>query len=492
VRNAGLNLLGHGLPILVALGTMPVVVRGLGPAQFGLLALAWTVVGYAGTFDLGLGRAATKRVSEAVWQRQPARVGRIASTVALAQGGIGLFTGGLLWLLAPWLAGVLVAGAGPGGEAAVVLRVLAAALPAVLLSNALRAVLEGIHRFDLVNAARAPAAAAIFLAPFAGVLLGWSLVVIVAVLAATRYAAAGLFLLLYWRAAPGRAWTHADASELGGLLRFGGWIALSNLVVPLVFYLERLVVTALRGPIALAYYAAPHELVSKLHLIPGAVAVVLFPAFSGLAGDPPALLRQVRQGLRLILLLLAPPLAVLLIVAAPLLGIWLGPDYGERSATVMQLLAFALLLNGVAYVAFTLLEGIGRPRVVALYHLVELPFYAVLLWLLVTRWGIVGAAAAWTVRLIVDTPVFFVLAVRAAGLSAAAVLAGSVGRTLASALLLHAAAAALALLITGATGLIVAAVGATAAFAVLGWFRLLEPADRTMMTTIVDRFRPRG
>jgi O-antigen/teichoic acid export membrane protein len=490
VRNSGLNLLGQGLPILVALGTMPVVVRGLGPTQFGILALAWTIVGYAGAFDLGLGRAATKRVSEAVWAGDPLRVRRLAATAALAQGLFGTLTGALLWLLAPVLARLLLAGSGTGVEAAGLLRVLALALPAVLLSNAYRAVLEGLNRFDLVNLGRAPAAAAMFLVPFAGVLLGWQLTTIVAGLVATRYAGAAWFLGLYMRAASWGRGGGIHAAELRDLLRFGGWIAVSNTIIPLVVYLERFVIAALRGPSALAYYAAPHELVSKLHLIPAAVAGVLFPAFSGLSsgGDDAGLLRRIRQGSRVIALLLAPPVAILILTAAPLLTGWLGTDYGVHSATVMRLLAFALFLTGLAFVPFTLIEGVGRPDVVAKYHLLELPIYAAVLWVLVGQHGIVGAAAAWTLRMGITAPLFCAISLRAAGVSARAALSGSVARTLAAALALLIGSGILSMLLPPLY-LLLAAVSLTGLFVAVAWLWLLEAEDRATLRALGQRLR---
>ena len=66
VKNALLNLLGAALPLLVGILTIPYVVRGLGMERFGILSLAWVILGYFALFDFGLGRATTKFVAEAV------------------------------------------------------------------------------------------------------------------------------------------------------------------------------------------------------------------------------------------------------------------------------------------------------------------------------------------------------------------------------------------------------------------------------------------
>ena len=76
----------------------------------------------------------------------------------------------------------------------------------------------------------------------------------------------------------------------------------------------------------------------------------------------------------------------------------------------LQLLAPGLLANALAQVPFTLLQGMGRADVPARFHLVELPLHAVVTWVLVARWGVAGAAAAWTLRAAADAALLFVAA----------------------------------------------------------------------------------
>src|SRR5258708_9530063 len=63
-RNVIWNLVGSGAPMIVAVFCIPILIRGLGTARFGVLTLAWALIGYASLFDLGLGRALTQLVAK--------------------------------------------------------------------------------------------------------------------------------------------------------------------------------------------------------------------------------------------------------------------------------------------------------------------------------------------------------------------------------------------------------------------------------------------
>jgi O-antigen/teichoic acid export membrane protein len=63
-RNSFLNLFGLAVPMLAAFITIPFLIRNLGTDRFGVLNLVWLIVGYFSLFDMGIGRAITKFVSE--------------------------------------------------------------------------------------------------------------------------------------------------------------------------------------------------------------------------------------------------------------------------------------------------------------------------------------------------------------------------------------------------------------------------------------------
>ena len=63
-KNAVWNLIGNGAPLIVAVFSIPILIHGLGKDRFGVLALAWAVIGYASLFGIGLGRALLQLVAK--------------------------------------------------------------------------------------------------------------------------------------------------------------------------------------------------------------------------------------------------------------------------------------------------------------------------------------------------------------------------------------------------------------------------------------------
>ena len=84
-RNTIWNLVGSGAPMLVAIFSIPILIKGLGKEQFGVLTLAWALIGYANLFELGLGRALTQLVARKIGagdERASRKLGALPSPIA--------------------------------------------------------------------------------------------------------------------------------------------------------------------------------------------------------------------------------------------------------------------------------------------------------------------------------------------------------------------------------------------------------------------------
>jgi O-antigen/teichoic acid export membrane protein len=87
-----------------------------------------------------------------------------------------------------------------------------------------------------------------------------------------------------------------------------------------------------------------------------------------------------------------------------------GADFAAKSLQITQWILLAVLANGFAHIPYALLQSAGRSDITAKLHVIELPLYVALLIALTACYGIIGAAVAWTARVVVDALLLYALA----------------------------------------------------------------------------------
>ncbi|HEY2393624.1 MAG TPA: flippase [Candidatus Angelobacter sp.] len=409
-RNAVWNLVGAGSPILVAIVCLPILKTKLGTDRLGIISLAWAVIGYFGLFDLGLSRALTKLVAERLGQRREEEIPALVWTSLFLMAGIGVVGAIVIFLIVPWL--VFHPLKIPADLRAETMRAfywIGFSIPIVVVTAGLRGVLEALQRFRLATAIRVPMGIFTYLGPVLVLPFSHSLTPVMAVLVVGRIIAGGAHLWACYRALPSLQGSCSfHATSVGPLFRFGTWMTVSNLVGPLMVSFDRFLIGSMISVAAVAFYAVPYEVVTRLSLIPGAIAGVLFPAFSTtVAADRTRLVLLFESGVKYIFIALFPVVLVLVAFAPEALHFWLGPEFARQSAPVAQALAIAVFVNSLGQIPFTHVQGAGRPDITAKLHLVELPIYVVALFVLAKSMGIRGVALAWLLRVVIDAVLLF-------------------------------------------------------------------------------------
>lgn len=138
-RNIIWNLLGLGLPLIIAALTVPGLISIVGTERFGLLALAWGLIGYAGALDLGIGRALTQRIASLRGDPQAAVISDAVATAVTLTSVVGVV--GLVAIALGSFAGVqqfIPRQSIPAAEITFSLLLLALALPMQAVSATYR------------------------------------------------------------------------------------------------------------------------------------------------------------------------------------------------------------------------------------------------------------------------------------------------------------------------------------------------------------------
>lgn len=413
-RDSMFNMLGHGLPALLGIIVVPFLIHELGTERFGVLSLLWVVSAYFSLFDLGVGRAITHRVSEALASSRENDVATIATTglgFMVAMGSIGAAVG---YALAPTLVAALHLSSDLGVEAVSAFRMLAVGLPFIVSAQGLHAVLVAYGRFDLVNLIRVPVVSLGSLLPIGGVALDPSLEVAALATVAAQVVGWGVYVAVCLRTLPiVRRGSRPTLTELHRMLGYGGWLTVSNVVAPLMLYLDRFIVARVVSAAGVAYYTTPFGVVTQMWMVPRAVTEALFQRLVGeLSLDVRRARATYRRGVAYVVGILVPATLVVVLLARPALALWIGEDFASASFRVAQIVAVAVLINSVGLVATSVIQAAGRPDITAKLHLIEAPLYFIYLVILVNSYGIVGAATAWLIRVAISTCVLTIIANR--------------------------------------------------------------------------------
>ena len=487
IRNAAINLVGRVLPMLAALLAIPIIIRGLGLEEYGILSLVLVVVTYFSLFDFGLGGATTKFVAAALGKGEHARLPSLIWTSIVLISLLGVLAGLLMAAGTPLLVDhFLNISPKLRGQARTAFYVMSGALPFMLTASGFQGTLEAKQRYDLVNAVNIPSGTINYVLSACAAYFHSGLVPIVCLLALVRVCTCIAFFLLSLREHP--ALKHSFVVSLEGsrpLLVFGGWLALSNLSWPILIYMDRLAIGALLSTAILSFYAAPSDLATRLWVLPASWES-LYPAYSAVGEDRHEELASLcARGFKHLALIMGPIVIFVVFFANQILRLWLGRQFELASTSVLQILAIGVYINSLASVPDRLIKGIGRADIIAKLHLAELPIYGVMLWSCVVKWGLLGAAAAWTLRATIEAVIVFAVSWSLVPANRSAFLRARLARL---AVLLAALATSMwlaALLFTG-IGRLITATLLFGASGVLMWNYVLDQTERRSLRSVLN------
>ena len=417
--NSFLTLFGQLVPMVVGVFAIRFLVRTLDGERLGVLTLVWAIIGYFSLFDFGLGRALTQLIASRLHDSHDEELPDQINSSLVLMAVLGSLGGVLIWLLSPLLVQhFLHISTALQPEALHAFYLVAFSTPLVVLTTGARGILEAQQSFSILNWIRIALGVYMFISP---VIVGYftpDLAAIVSVLVIGRFVVLIAHLVACQHYSP-----HFQLAKFHRvkflqpaiipLLRTGGWMTVSNLVSPLMVYLDRFLIGAFVSVTAVAYYVNPYEVVTKIWIIPSAIGSVLFPAFAIYFGKDNVKVEELfEQGLKAIFLLSFPLSLVIVTFAFEGLQLWLGPEYAKHSTFVAQWTAIGVLINCLAQLAFMLLQAAGRSDWTAKLHLIELPVYLLALCLGIKFYGINGAVIAWVFRVVLDAVMLLVISSR--------------------------------------------------------------------------------
>jgi O-antigen/teichoic acid export membrane protein len=366
LRNALNHLAGALVPAVVMFVTVPIILKGLGSAQYGLLVILGSVTGYLAVFDINLTASSVKFLSDAKARGQSLRVMQVLSFSLSFYAAIG-FVGALcLYAFAdPLVAWLVDPGLYDLAAARTVMRVSALGFALAQLYTFALSIPQALQRYDVSARVEVLNGSLVPLATAGVVLLGADLLGVVWVRNLGSLLAVLALAFVARALLPGLRLHWPDAALRREMLGFSAFAYLNRLASLSYQHSDKIVIAAVLDVKQVAFYTVPVVLANRIMGMSYRLTEVIFPNSSALfaLGRGDEVRRLMQTNMRYVFALNAMAVVALILLGDGFLRLWIGEEFARQGAPILALIALGVLVDSITNAPALVTDGSGRPRV---------------------------------------------------------------------------------------------------------------------------------
>lgn len=386
--------------LVIQIGGTAVMARLLAPADFGLIAMAATVTGFIAIFtDMGMSTATIQR---------PEVDQQLVSTLFLLNMlfGIGL-------MLAAIAAAPLAAWFFDDPRVTLVVIGLSVAIPlsaAAAQHNAL--LIRRLRMFTVQAIAIASQVAGLMVAVYIALYTDWSYFALIFQAVVPTI----ISLILTWRAADWLPSFSTKFAHARNEIKFGFYIVGFNFLNYFHRQFDNVLIGYRYGSVELGYYSRGYNLLTvPINVVNASLAQTALPALARLNTDIVRWRRAFAQTLSIACFGSVGLCAVLFVNVDPLVHLLLGERWTPVIG-ILQYLTIASIFGSATHGCGWAFISLGRTRAFFFWGLISSTFF-VLSFAAGLPWGALGVAAAYSIAMAINAPIYLAVTARIAGIS---------------------------------------------------------------------------
>lgn len=397
-RNIFANLAGGAWVAVLTLVITPLQINLLGMEGYGLLGFIMILQLVVSVLDLGLSSTITREFAgDGTPGKQASQF--LLRTALTLYWGMAVLIGVALCSISGLLA------AGWFRASAVEVSVLERGLQVAAIYLALRwpvalysGVLAGIQRMDALNLAKVGAISLRLLGGIVVLLVWHDLMVFLVWNVFSAAVEVLIFATVCRRLLPGMDWRPGfSMGVVGNIWSFSLSMSALSILGMGITQLDRLLISNMMPLQSLGYYSLAYSTATAISLVLSSVSSALMPSFAVAHAENAweTLLRRYDNASRIMLFTTGLVLFSLLFFGESLLSVWVSPDAAAGAWRSLALLAGGFWLSAAVSSAYNVAVACRQPGRILRISAVSALIYAPILYWLISRWGIDGAAAAW-------------------------------------------------------------------------------------------------
>jgi stage V sporulation protein B len=404
--DVGWVLVSTTVALLAGFLIRPLLARWLGASGLGLYSLAITILGMGLLLaNFGVSQSLLKYVAEDTANRD--RTARIVMSGFSMSIVLGAVIGVLLYAFRGPIADFF-----DMPEMADFLPILALAFPFSSLFTSTTGLFNGLRQmktYALLITGQS-GLRIILVLTLVGIGAGVKGAVTGIVLSAAAISLLGLFASRYFIRSSLEGW----AQNTRRLLSFGGRMFAADATNVIANRIDIIVIGYYMAADDVGYYSAAALVATFFPLVPGAIQRITFPAASQLWAqkDYQTLGRMIDKSMKYSACVIVPLGLVVGFFAKDILTTVFGTDFDVAATPLCVLLVARVLRGGTAVPIGNVIPAIGRPDLNFKIELIGAGMNVGLNILLIPRYGILGAAIATTVSLVIGAAIFLIFVLK--------------------------------------------------------------------------------
>ncbi|OGC87696.1 MAG: hypothetical protein A2142_09165 [candidate division Zixibacteria bacterium RBG_16_48_11] len=415
-RNILANWSGLAISTLVSFLLAPFILHKLGDAGYGVWMLALSLTGYLGLLDLGIRSSVVRYVAKYKASSDYKSLNELVNTGLVAYSLAGLLSLGIGLFLGLTSGSIFNIPVDLHSQAVWVILLISFSLALGFGTGVFASTLVGIERFDLLNIAVTlgnivRAALVLVALPLEPTLAMLGLISVASSLVS--------FLLIIYFAFSREPnlrinFKLANPRTARTILNYGFFSFLIIIATRVSYYSDNTIIGIFGSAQEITYFAIGAIGLEFLRRVVNALTSVIMPVASGLEGQgsKESFARLLTLGAKYSFLIILPASVILLIMGKTLLGVWMGPQYAEKSFIILAVLLIPQIYSLSQFSTEEVLLGTARHRFFSVVVVAEALCNLILSIILIKPYGILGVAIGTSVPVVIFRVLFSPIFVR--------------------------------------------------------------------------------
>lgn len=412
------NALTQVIVAVIGIFLSPYIVEGLGYKNYGIFNILTLILGVSVLFDFGFSKALVKYSAEYTVNGNQKEFREIFWFSIWIQSIIGFSISIAIFIFAEKISIAIFKILNQ--ETLNSIKWLAIGFPITLLISSIRGVLEGLMLFKQVNLIKLFLNSSTFIIPALCLFIGKNnLLDVIMLISIIRFF---VFLYSFYVLVRNNSFLliHFNFKlkmNSSNMLSFSSWVAMTNLIVPLVGQIDKILISSILGSSFVTFYTLPLDLISGLYLLPNSIIIVLFPLFSKISHDYKLLKEYAKSATKVLLFLMLPLSLIFSTFSFELLKFWQGEIIANNSKLVLAILVLTIPLTSVSWVYSNILLALGKSKILAFNLLFQGVIFTPMIFISVKFWGISGAVFIVFFRHFTEAVIYILITVKKIGIS---------------------------------------------------------------------------